>query len=444
MSSPTEALVSRRLDRAIVAEPLSILGLDTMILRVAADDTILYANTSLARFLDTDKDELIGQSINILCRYFSTPTVQSMSAAGEVHEAIRVIQDTHGRNYELKVSTHGSVRDVVIHDISDRQHFQAYVRRYLPPGLEETNDEDLSTFKFPERRFMSVSFTDLRGFTALSETLSPEEIREMINAYLEEVIGAVHDNHASVDKIIGDEVMVLYGAPRYYRDHALRAIKTASAQMSRLRLLQTRFQRMGRPMPDCGIGINSGEMVVGNIGVATRQDYTVLGSSVNLASRLCSVAGPGEILLTEATLHAALPNLPEHWEILEARAEENLPLPNPEGKALEMLELPPELERKVIAIGPDMNGDPTARSISSSIIICCAPKASRPPSPSSPCSRRTKATPLSVSTIRRSYKSPAEKFLENTVFNFFSDAAAWAKSGRPMTPSATPSPSKCC
>ncbi len=357
MSLITEPSEKRRLSRALVADPLSILGLDTMTLRVSADETILYANSAFASFLNMDKDEIIGQSIRILEQLFSSDTLNTLISPASTNDSVRLIRDTLNRSYELKVSFHGTVRDIVIHDVTDLQRFHTYVRRYLPPGQDGMTEEDLSTFKFPERRFMSVSFTDLRGFTGLSETLSPEEIREMINAYLEEVIGAVDNNHASVDKIIGDEVMVLYGAPRYHRDHALRSIKTACEQMQKLRALQLHFQRIGRPMPDCGIGINTGDMVVGNIGTSTRQDYTVLGSSVNMASRLCSVARGGEVLLSETTLNAALQTLPEGWEILETRLEEPVDF-KPEGsKAEAVFELPEELQSKVIVIGPNMDGD---------------------------------------------------------------------------------------
>jgi hypothetical protein len=82
----------------------------------------------------------------------------------------------------------------------------------------------MSTFEFPERRNMTVSFTDLRGFTSMSEGLSPEEVREVINTYLDDIIRAVDDNGNTVDKIVGDEVMALYGAPRYFQNHALRAV----------------------------------------------------------------------------------------------------------------------------------------------------------------------------------------------------------------------------
>lgn len=95
---------------------------------------------------------------------------------------------------------------------------------------------------------MTISFTDLRGFTAVSERLSPEEVRAMVNAYYEEAIRAVEENDATVIQLIGDAVMSFYGAPRYFKDHALRAIKTACEQGEKVNELCKSCTRAGKEM----------------------------------------------------------------------------------------------------------------------------------------------------------------------------------------------------
>ena len=133
--------------------------------------------------------------------------------------------------------------DVVMQDVTDEQQFRSLVQRYVLKDFDNLSEEDLRTFRFPERRFMSFSFTDLRGFTDLTEKLGPEEVRGMVNAFYEEVIGAVEENDATVIQLIGDEVMAFYGAPRYFKDHALRAIKTACEQVEKVNELCERYAR---------------------------------------------------------------------------------------------------------------------------------------------------------------------------------------------------------
>lgn len=338
-------------------DDLSIAGLEAMTLRISEDGTIVYANSSFARYSGYTKEELIGQKISFLENLFTSETLVTISTVSREDEANRIVHDRRGNVFEYKTTAHGPFRDIVIQDVTNLHRLEGFISKYIYTSLKNLTDDDLRTFKFPERREMSVSFSDMRGFTAMSERMEPEEVREVINAYLEEAIRAIHDNKATVDKIVGDEVMGLYGAPRYYQDHALRAVKTACDQMAYLRELQIEFARSGRIMPEIGIGLNTGEMVVGNIGSSIRQDYTVLGSSVNIAARLCSAARGGEILLTEQTLEEALKSLPEDWEILDAQSEAEIDLTEIGGKTEGVFPLPEELQKKVVLVGPNIEND---------------------------------------------------------------------------------------
>ncbi|MBL8995243.1 MAG: adenylate/guanylate cyclase domain-containing protein, partial [Spirochaetia bacterium] len=114
--------------------------------------------------------------------------------------------------------------------------------------------------QIPERRNLSVLFSDLRGFTALSETLDPEAVRELVNAYLSTSLEALRMNQLCLDKIVGDSIMALSGAPDFYPDHAFRAVKCALEQQNLLAHLRRERKREGRPLPECGIGIHSGEV----------------------------------------------------------------------------------------------------------------------------------------------------------------------------------------
>ncbi len=137
-----------------------------------------------------------------------------------------------------------------------------------------------------DRRNLTVLFSDIRGFTTISEKMTPEELIMLLNEYLTAMTNQVFYYDGLLDKYMGDAIMAVFGAPLDQPDHARRACLTALAMMRELRRLQNKWEAEGRPVFDIGIGINSGEMVVGNMGSAMRFDYTVMGDMVNLGSRL--------------------------------------------------------------------------------------------------------------------------------------------------------------
>lgn len=137
-----------------------------------------------------------------------------------------------------------------------------------------------------DKKNLSVLFSDIRGFTTISEKLSPENLVQLLNEYLTAMTNIVFKYDGLLDKYIGDAVMAVFGAPLNQPDHARRACLTAIEMMSTLKRLQVKWETEGWPPINIGIGINTGDMVVGNMGSEMRFDYTVMGDSVNLASRL--------------------------------------------------------------------------------------------------------------------------------------------------------------
>ncbi len=137
-----------------------------------------------------------------------------------------------------------------------------------------------------ERKEMSVLFSDMEGFTTLSERMPPEALVAFLNEYLSEMTECILADHGTLDKFFGDAVIAFWGAPVPQNDHALRACRTALAMQHKLSTLRSQWQREGKPEVNVRIGINTGEMVVGNLGGTGKFDYTVIGDSVNIASRL--------------------------------------------------------------------------------------------------------------------------------------------------------------
>jgi adenylate cyclase len=133
---------------------------------------------------------------------------------------------------------------------------------------------------------LTVLFSDIRGFTTISEGLSPEQVHGLINEYLTAMTNIVFKHGGTLDKYMGDAIMAIYGAPVDQPDHAQKACDTALEMMEGLEELNTAWVREGKPHLDIGIGINTGMMMVGNMGSEQRFEYTVLGDAVNLGSRL--------------------------------------------------------------------------------------------------------------------------------------------------------------
>ena len=146
-------------------------------------------------------------------------------------------------------------------------------------------------------RDVSILFCDIRGFTAYTERMDSAEVVDFVNQHMTALTAVVYEHRGVVDKFVGDLVMAVFGAPKSYGDDAQRAVRCAQGMIAARR----RLNEASRYRVDVGIGIASGAVVAGLMGSKDRLSYTVLGERVNLASRLCSIAGPMEILIDETT-----------------------------------------------------------------------------------------------------------------------------------------------
>lgn len=176
------------------------------------------------------------------------------------------------------------------------------LRRYLSPNLVETilaNDGELGTE--PQRKLLTIVFTDIRGFSTLTDNLEPEELFQLLSHYFSVMIEIVHQYDGTLNKIIGDGLLVFFGDPIPMEDHAERAVRMA-VQMQRAAMrLKQEWNRYDHDL-GLGIGINTGYVTVGNVGSEMHRDYTIIGNQVNVASRLENLAKPGEILISRRTL----------------------------------------------------------------------------------------------------------------------------------------------
>jgi class 3 adenylate cyclase len=185
-------------------------------------------------------------------------------------------------------------------DIKRREAQIAGVRRYLPTEVVDGIRSAASLKLGGTRQVISILFADIRGFSTFSEKLDPEKLVEIINVYMTIASDAIHMQQGVIDKFMGDAVMALYNTPlRPQEDHALRAVRSAAAMMADIRAYNDTIS--GQDRLQFGIGVHTGEAVVGNVGSPDRLDYTAMGDSVNLAKRLQEVAKPMQVLLSDDT-----------------------------------------------------------------------------------------------------------------------------------------------
>ncbi len=166
-----------------------------------------------------------------------------------------------------------------------------------PKGFEITN----------QRKYMTVLFSDIRGFTTLSENLPADQLVSQLNEYFNGMVDVIMKNEGTMDKFIGDAIMAFWGDPLPVENHPAKAIKAAYEMMEKLRELNKKWESEGKPTLDIGIGINTGEMLVGYMGSNQIVDYTVIGDNVNLASRVEGLCKEykSNIIIAESTYNEA-------------------------------------------------------------------------------------------------------------------------------------------
>ncbi len=175
------------------------------------------------------------------------------------------------------------------------------LRRYLSPHFaEKILSSGGSLGEEPQRKMMTVVFSDIRNFSSLSDNLEPEEIFQLLNRYISEMTKLIHKYEGTLNKMIGDGLLVFFGDPIPMEDHAERAVLMAVEMQKKVTELKNEWLQYGDAL-GIGVGINTGYVTVGNIGSDMHKDYTVIGNQVNIASRLESQAKPGQILISQRT-----------------------------------------------------------------------------------------------------------------------------------------------
>ena len=328
-----------------------------MVVRVSPDDIVLYANAAMAAYLRVSKSNLMGAPLGALASRVKGEVAACFERPEGGRRSTSLVTDEAGRVFEVKVHSEGGVLDIVFDEVTTAESVCRDLRSVSGTSVELLNEEELRTARSPERRFMTVSLARLNGVTHLAGHLEPMEIQLMVNSFVEEVSDAVLEAGCTAFPVTGDAVAGLFGAPRYFADHPLRAIHAACSQIEKTAKLTAGFSRQGKEMPPMSCGIWTGEVFVGTLGNSKTRHYSSIGLPVDYAAELCRLARPGEVLVSDTTLQSLIKSLPEGWQAIRAESQVDPDLGDFHWEGLGVSPLSDDLVRGIWLIGPGIDAD---------------------------------------------------------------------------------------
>ena len=286
-------------------------SITTGIIEVNLFGEIEFVNKEALRLLNREEEEVIGNHYMII-----------FEKNDQLLELIQKVESEQKRVFEnefelksirKKISVNLSCSPVfdekksfsgiviALDDLSKINKVKSTFKKYVSKNIVDKllENEDSLNLGGTESD-ITILFSDIRGFTSMSEKLSPTEIVKLLNKYFKSMIDVVFKYNGTLDKIVGDELMVLYGVPLKSEDDTDNAVITAIKMFEALDNFNDRIIKEGYKPFKIGIGINKGKAVSGNIGSEQQMNYTVIGDTINLGARLCSHAKSGEILISSS------------------------------------------------------------------------------------------------------------------------------------------------
>ncbi|MBD2001223.1 GAF domain-containing protein [Leptolyngbya sp. FACHB-541] len=286
------------------------------------DGEVIAANESAKRLLGLDEQEKIeGRPITELIKIkegdFSKWFVAALKGTGSKNrqqyypDQTLISSEVEQHSVHLSINSIADVADdthvygalVVMDDISDEKRLKNTMYRYMTQELAEEllrlDDPKLGG----DRKEVSILFSDIRSFTSIAESMEAEELVVMLNEYFESMVDAVFKHKGTLDKYIGDAIMAVFGSPLPLENHAWLAVQTAIDMRHRLEALNQKREADSKPAINIGIGINTDNVISGNIGSSRKMEFTAIGDGVNLGSRLegASKQYGCDIIISETT-----------------------------------------------------------------------------------------------------------------------------------------------
>jgi adenylate cyclase len=289
---------------------LTIVGLQDGVIRLDEENKVEYINSTIQKIFKVNKEEVLGKTLAKLSaipwsRWLLPHMVLEAKETRRTVTREESFTSAEGKefHFNIKVSVIERKTHILLEDITEQKKIELSFKRYVSPYVVEQMKSSGKDFFRSHRAEITILFADLRGFTKLSDQLEPNEIRRLLNDYFSWMVEIIYKYEATLDKFLGDGVMVLFGAPIYFPEHAVRALKVAVEFQVGQEKFKEKLPKTALPI---GIGISTGEVVIGNIGSERRTEYTAIGYPVNIASRLCDLAQGNEILVSEETYQSFL------------------------------------------------------------------------------------------------------------------------------------------
>ena len=286
-------------------------SITTGIIKINVFGEIEYLNDAAKKTFGLSQEGTIGNHYLIV--FENNPEMISLIETSERQEEIIYRDDIEVKNnnasqfhinltlspvYDQNKKHAGVV--LSLEDLSDINKVKSTFKKYVSESIvDELFKNETSLELGGSQKEVSVLFCDIRGFTAMSEKMTPSEVVSLLNRYFQAMIDIVFKHNGTLDKIIGDELMVLFGAPLKGENDAKDAVECAIEMFDALEEFNQKMMLEKLPTLNIGVGLNHGKVISGNIGSEKQMNYTVIGDPVNLAARLCSHAKPGEIVISE-------------------------------------------------------------------------------------------------------------------------------------------------
>ena len=328
-------------DSSVIIRENIMLNMSEGIMSISFNGVIDYCNPAACRILGISQEELVGKKFAQVffdkegTDEFTQAVLNAIYDSTRSHEAI-VPYPGDGKLLQIRIVTsflHENGKRVgiiaVFSDLSELMDLRDAVKsmekiRALNSQLEMRNkllNETFGRFLSDDivkqlldtpdglalggkKKVVTVLMSDLRGFTAMSERMDPEDLIMMLNHYLAEMTDAIQSRDGTIIEFMGDGIFAIFGAPEDKEDHAASAVAAAIDMQSRMEAINKWNSEKNYPVLEMGIGINTGEVIVGNIGSEKRTKYGVVGSNVNLCGRIESYTINGQILISESTRNA--------------------------------------------------------------------------------------------------------------------------------------------
>ena len=313
--------ISLSFDNIVLLETLSeskksvdniMSSISTGIIQVNILGEIDYINTSALKVFNFDKDNVVGNHYFMVFEKNDKliSLIEKTEESKEIlFESNFDIKDNNDKKHQINLTIspvfdeNEKISGVVLsfEDLSGINKVKSTFKKYVSESIvDELLENETSLELGGSEKEVCVLFADIRGFTALSEKMEASKVVYVLNNYFQSMIDVIFKHNGTLDKIIGDELMVLYGVPLKTDNDPQNAVNSAIEMFFSLENFNKKMESEGLPKLEIGIGINFGNVVSGNIGSDQQMNYTVIGDNVNLAARLCSNAKPGEIIISNS------------------------------------------------------------------------------------------------------------------------------------------------